>query len=510
MSKISNYSKIYDVFISYRREGGETMAILLHDRLTAKGYNVFLDVESLNSGGFNSQLLTVIENCKDVIVVLAKDSLERCANEDDWVRKELAHAFKHEKNIVPFMLRGFEWGCPLPEEIAALPLQNGVNANSNEYFDASIERLITKFLKSEPTEITVKPSRPGLKIAGGAVAACVFVGAIVFVVTQFFTGSEPPTPPTPPNSGVPHQPGQPTTSQIAEPKPIGYYSDRQINRTIAGANYGIVAVKADGTVVSYGIKEDLSGWTDIVSVSVGSDHILGLKSDGTVVSMGDNRFNQCSVSNWKDIIAIDAGMFQSIGVRSDGTVISVGQMFDYHKEVSELRDVIAIETGMHHVVALKADGSVVVFGNDSYGESQTSGWSGITAIAANDFFTMGVKADGSIEYTGDNVWGHDPDYYDGSEMWCKDLADWDNIAELWVGENGSDIVGLRKDGTVVVSKGRVGESQVIAGWTDIVAVTVSYRNIIGVKSDGTVVCTKWMTFDTLADELSKWNGIKVE
>ena len=140
----------FDVFLSYRRDGGETMAILLKDRLSAKGYRVFLDIEGLNSGSFNTKLLFVIEECTDFVFVGSKGSLDRCANEGDWVRLEIAHALRHSKNIVPIMLRDFEFPATLPEEIDSLRVQNGVNANSHEYFDAAIDRLAEKFLKSKP------------------------------------------------------------------------------------------------------------------------------------------------------------------------------------------------------------------------------------------------------------------------------------------------------------------------------------------------------------------------
>jgi len=156
MANEVNYSEKYDVFLSYRRDGGETMAILLRDRLVAKGYNVFLDIESLNSGSFNKKLLSIIENCTDVVVVCSKNSLDRCKNEGDWVRTEIAHALKSGKNVVPVMLRGFEWPDVLPEEMEELRLQNGVNANSSEFFDAAIDRLASKFLQSMPHGFTTK------------------------------------------------------------------------------------------------------------------------------------------------------------------------------------------------------------------------------------------------------------------------------------------------------------------------------------------------------------------
>lgn len=46
-------------------------------------------------------------------------------------------------------------------------------------------------------------------------------------------------------------------------------------------------------------KRNISDWRDIVAVSVGSYHIVGLKSDGTVIAVGDNKNGQCNVSDWK-------------------------------------------------------------------------------------------------------------------------------------------------------------------------------------------------------------------
>ncbi|MBQ2750106.1 MAG: toll/interleukin-1 receptor domain-containing protein [Clostridia bacterium] len=41
--------KKYQIFISYRRDGGADLAGRISDRLTALGYSVFLDVESMRS-----------------------------------------------------------------------------------------------------------------------------------------------------------------------------------------------------------------------------------------------------------------------------------------------------------------------------------------------------------------------------------------------------------------------------------------------------------------------------
>lgn len=138
----------YDVFISYRRDGGESTARILHDRLTAMGYSVFFDVESLRSGAFNTKLYSVIGECQDFVIVLSPNALDRCVNADDWVRQEVAHALAKGKNVIPVMLRNFVFPEQLPEDIDKLRNQNGVMATP-EYFDAFMKKL-AEFMISKP------------------------------------------------------------------------------------------------------------------------------------------------------------------------------------------------------------------------------------------------------------------------------------------------------------------------------------------------------------------------
>lgn len=79
--------KKYDIFISYRRNSYDS-ANLIATRLRAAGYTVFFDLESMRSGKFKEQLYNVIDNCTDFILVLPPNALDRCVNEDDWVRLE--------------------------------------------------------------------------------------------------------------------------------------------------------------------------------------------------------------------------------------------------------------------------------------------------------------------------------------------------------------------------------------------------------------------------------------
>jgi hypothetical protein len=137
----------YDIFISYRREGSFETAKLLAERLKAEGYHVFFDIESLKSGKFNTQLYTVIEQCRDFILVLPENGLDRCHDKNDWLRLEILHALENNKNIIPVLLRGFEYPSSYPEGMSDISAYQAVKANSFEYFDAAYGR-IKSYLRS--------------------------------------------------------------------------------------------------------------------------------------------------------------------------------------------------------------------------------------------------------------------------------------------------------------------------------------------------------------------------
>ncbi|MBQ7694485.1 MAG: toll/interleukin-1 receptor domain-containing protein [Lentisphaeria bacterium] len=147
IEKMNNESNTtYDVFISYRRSGGFEMAKLVSDALCKRGFKVFLDVEALRSGAFNTQLYNIIDSAQNFILILSPDSLERCVNEGDWVREEILRARQKDKNIVPVMLRGFSFPAQMPPGLDGLQFYNGINP-SPEYFDAAMDKL-AKMLKS--------------------------------------------------------------------------------------------------------------------------------------------------------------------------------------------------------------------------------------------------------------------------------------------------------------------------------------------------------------------------
>ena len=130
---------MFQVFLSYRRIGGFETAKHLFDLLSRDGYVVSFDIDTLREGDFDEALLSRVEECKDFILVVDAHCFDRTMDpsfkrENDWLRRELAHALKLNKNIIPILLAGASFPEGLPEDISRVQFKNGP-AYSREYFD---------------------------------------------------------------------------------------------------------------------------------------------------------------------------------------------------------------------------------------------------------------------------------------------------------------------------------------------------------------------------------------
>lgn len=132
----------YDVFISYRRGDASSSARLIRGELRSFHLRVFLDVDDLRAGYFDEALLRCIENTPNFVVILSPSSLARCADENDWFRREVSHAIKTGRNIVPILMPGFEFPPKesVPEDISRLRMYQSVTY-SHEFFDAMMSKL---------------------------------------------------------------------------------------------------------------------------------------------------------------------------------------------------------------------------------------------------------------------------------------------------------------------------------------------------------------------------------
>jgi alpha-tubulin suppressor-like RCC1 family protein/uncharacterized protein YkwD len=121
------------------------------------------------------------------------------------------------------------------------------------------------------------------------------------------------------------------------------------------ASYHSVGVKADGTVWTWGPRENkgpTSGGSDVpvkvvgldkvTAVAAGYEHNLAIRNDGTVWAWGDNRYGQLGDGSGSDQV-------RPVQVRG-------------------LTGVQAVAAGDGHSVALRADGSVWTWGGNGHGQ----------------------------------------------------------------------------------------------------------------------------------------------
>ena len=184
-----------------------------------------------------------------------------------------------------------------------------------------------------------------------------------------------------------------------------------------------LALKSDGTVVSWGYPQPYFGWlwpyfsgavppadlTNVIAIATGADFGLALKSDGTVVGWGYNGEGQVSVPDGlTNVVSVAAGFYHSLALKGDGTVTGWGDNF-YGEATppAGLSNVVAISAGAYHSLALRADGSVVGWGLGSYGETDvtTAGTNlaiFVSAVGAVDTNTPGTYP---LTYTATNSLG---------------------------------------------------------------------------------------------------------
>lgn len=147
----SELNKTLDVFVSYRRSTGSQLASLLKVHLQLRGFSVFIDVERLEAGKFDNNLLDSIKTAKNFILVLSPNALDRCIGDHeckDWVHKEIVAALASNCNIIP-IIDNFHWpdSDQLPEDMRSITYFNGVRW-IHDYQDACVDK-VERFIRGE-------------------------------------------------------------------------------------------------------------------------------------------------------------------------------------------------------------------------------------------------------------------------------------------------------------------------------------------------------------------------
>ena len=132
------------VFISYRRTNFP-WALSVYQDLHSHGYDVFWDVTGIASGAFERVILKNILARAHFLVVLTPSALDGVHRPQDWLRREIETAIDAQRNIVPLMLEGFDFGSPaianrLTGKLAALQDYNALEIPS-KYFPEAMGHL---------------------------------------------------------------------------------------------------------------------------------------------------------------------------------------------------------------------------------------------------------------------------------------------------------------------------------------------------------------------------------
>lgn len=170
---------------------------------------------------------------------------------------------------------------------------------------------------------------------------------------------------------------------------------------------GIAHALPTGSVIGWGNYVILppADLTDLVAVSAGGFHTLGLTSGGRIVAWGYNELEQCLVPEPNEnFVAVAAGIYHSMGLKSDGSIVMWGCMQGGTCAIpAPNTGFTAIAAGDEQSLGLKSDGSIVNWGYNYEGRYTTPAPNtGFTAMAVGTINCLGLKTDGSIA-----AWGED-------------------------------------------------------------------------------------------------------
>lgn len=153
-----------DVFISYRREDGLMHARFLSEKLTNSGCRVFFDQKDIHPGNdFDLTIKKHLEECNDVILIVTKsyfgmkDSNHqlRIQQDFDWVRKEIALALSHHKNIIPLLFNDTQYpkASEIPTDIQAVLKKHYIRTFNDEKPDRLLNSIKDSLSPSTQTQM---------------------------------------------------------------------------------------------------------------------------------------------------------------------------------------------------------------------------------------------------------------------------------------------------------------------------------------------------------------------
>lgn len=218
-------------------------------------------------------------------------------------------------------------------------------------------------------------------------------------------------------------------------------------------------------------------WTDLVAVSAGDAHLVGLRTGGAVRAWGDNDFAQCNVpANLSDAVAVAAGDYHSVALIANGNVVAWGNTNRNASIVpAGLAGIIAIAAGGEHTLALDDTGKVTAWGKSDFGMSTVPADLGpVTAVAAGTSHSLALQVDGTVRAWGDNQVGQ-----------CNVPAGLANVVAIAAGSTHS--VAIRADGSVVAwGNNYDGQVTIPAGLAGVRSAAGGGEHTLAMLADGTL------------------------
>ena len=264
---------------------------------------------------------------------------------------------------------------------------------------------------------------------------------------------------------------------------------------IAAGAFHSLAIKADGTVVGWGLGG--SGQTNsplsaspAIGISGGYAYSLAIRSNRTVAGWGDNTYGQSTApASATNVVAVAAGGYHGLAVRANGTMVGWGlNSLGQATVPANATNVVAAAAGVAHSLALRSDGTVVGWGLNSSGQATIpASATNVVAIAAGGIHSLALRADGTVVAWGNSGLGQ-----------ATVPAAATNVIAIAGGDSHS--LALKADGTVIGwGNNYSGEITIPAGAINVVNLAAGSTHSLALKADGTVIAWGAGTIDTGKD-----------
>lgn len=161
---------------------------------------------------------------------------------------------------------------------------------------------------------------------------------------------------------------------------------RDIVAVSAGENH-TVGLRKDGTVMAVGDNSsgqcNVKGLNNILAISAGENDTVVLRSDGIVMGIGKTQFLSrrgtytADEQSWKDIVAVSVGRSHILGLRSGGEIAFINYDKWNNFDLKNWENIVCVSSGLEHIVGLKSDGTVVATGKNLCGQCDVKDWNDI-------------------------------------------------------------------------------------------------------------------------------------